>query len=190
MFIDSNRRSNRKFALALVSLAFSMVFLSFASIPIYNLFCKVTGYGGTTVRQEFNIYSPKKGTRMITIEFDSNVDSNLPWRFIPKQRRATVIPGQNTLIFYESENLSNDDIIGTSVYNVTPNKAGKYFVKIHCFCFEEQLLKAREKMLMPVTFFIDPDFEEDKEMNDVETITLSYSFYKVRVVEKDPMKFK
>ncbi|WP_341751493.1 MULTISPECIES: cytochrome c oxidase assembly protein [unclassified Candidatus Tisiphia] len=184
------QKSNRNFALALVSLVLSMVFLSFASIPIYNLFCKVTGYGGTTTKQELNIYSPKKGTRVITIEFDSNVDSKLPWRFIPKQRRATVIPGQNTLIFYESENLSNDDIIGTSIYNVTPNKAGKYFVKIHCFCFEEQLLKAGEKMLMPVTFFIDSDFEEDKEMNDVDTITLSYSFYKVRTIEKDSMKFK
>ncbi|MDR0297008.1 MAG: cytochrome c oxidase assembly protein [Rickettsia sp.] len=190
MFTEPNRSSNRKFALALVSLALSMVFLSFASIAIYNLFCKVTGYGGTTARQELNIYSPKKGTRVITLEFDSNVDSNLPWRFIPKQRRTTVIPGQNTLIFYESENLSNDDIIGTSVYNVTPNKAGKYFVKIHCFCFEEQLLKVGEKMLMPVTFFIDSDFEEDKEMNDVDIITLSYSFYKVKVVEKDLMKFK
>lgn len=87
----------------------------------------------------------KKGTRTITIEIDSNIVSNLPWRFIPKQRRSKVTLGQNTLIFYESENLSNDDIIGTSVYNVTPNKAGKYFVKINCFCFEEQLLKAQEK---------------------------------------------
>ncbi len=185
-----SQKYNKNFALALVSLALSMVFLSFTSIPLYNLFCKVTGYGGTTTKQEFNIYSPRKGTRLVTIEFDYNVDNNLPWRFVPKQRKTVVVPGQNTLIFYESENLSNDDIIGTSVYNVTPNKAGKYFVKIHCFCFEEQLLKARDKMLMPVTFFIDYDFEKDKEMNDVNVITLSYSFYKVRTVKKDPIQFK
>ncbi len=176
------QKSNKNFALALISLVLSMALLSFASVPIYNLFCKVTGYGGTTARQELSMYSFKKGNRLITIEFDSNVDNNLPWRFFSKQRKAIVKPGQNTLIFYESENLSNSDIIGTAIYNVTPNKAGKYFVKIHCFCFEEQLLKAGEKMLMPVTFVIDPDFENDKEMDDVRTITLSYSFFKVRDV--------
>jgi len=175
-----NKNSNKNLALALVTLTISMIMLSFASVPLYNLFCKATGYGGTTTKQEINIYSPKKGVRKIIIEFDSNVDSDLPWRFIPKQRKAQIIPGHNTLIFYEAENLSSYDIIGTSVYNVTPNKAGKYFVKIHCFCFEEQLLKAGEQMLMPVTFFIDQDFEQDPEMDDVDKITLSYSFYKVR----------
>lgn len=160
--------------------------LSFAAVPIYNLFCKMTGYGGTVTRQEVSRYYLKKpkGTRIINIEFDSNVDSNLPWRFIPKQRKTSAIPGHNTLIFYETENISDKDIIGTSVYNITPNKAGKYFVKIHCFCFEEQLLKAGQKMLMPVTFLIDPDFEEDPDMDDVDTITLSYSFFKVRDYKK------
>ncbi len=180
------QKSNKNFALALVGLALSMIMLSFASVPIYNLFCKVTGYGGTVARQEFSTYYHKKakGTRKINIEFDSNVDNDLPWKFIPKQRRTIAIPGYNTLIFYETENLSSKDIIGTSVYNITPNKAGKYFVKIHCFCFEEQLLKAGQKALMPVTFLIDPDLEEDPEMDDVTTITLSYSFFKVREIEK------
>ncbi len=182
---------NKHLALALVSLICSMVLLCLASVPIYNLFCKVTGYGGTTTRQQFNIYTHKKGNKIITIEFDSNVDKKLPWRFIPKQKSAQIKPGENVLIFYESENLSNHDIIGTSVYNVTPNKAGKYFVKIHCFCFEEQLLKAGEKLLMPVTFFIDPAFEEDSEMQDVTTITLSYSFFKVRDIGlTEDKKFK
>lgn len=181
------KKSNTNLALALACLALSMVLLTFASVPIYNLFCKITGYGGTTARQELSAYSLKKGKKTIIIEFDSNVDSNLPWRFIAKQRRTSIIPGQNNLIFYESENLSNNDIIGTSVYNISPNKAGKYFVKIHCFCFEEQLLKAKEKMLMPVTFLIDPDFEEDTEMDDVDIITLSYSFYKVRDIIKNPI---
>ncbi|WP_341764606.1 cytochrome c oxidase assembly protein [Candidatus Tisiphia endosymbiont of Beris chalybata] len=179
-------KSNKNFALALASLTLSMIMLSFAAVPIYNLFCKMTGYGGTVTRAEANTYYHRKtkGSRVISIEFDANVDKDLPWKFTPKQRRTTTIPGHNTLVFYETENLSSKDIIGTSVYNVTPNKAGKYFIKIHCFCFEEQLLKAGQKVLMPVTFLIDPDIEKDPEMNDVNAITLSYSFFKVRNIEK------
>ncbi len=171
--------SNKNIAFAIVALFCSMLLLSFAAVPIYDIFCKATGFGGTTQRSK--AYSKVvKGTRKILVQFDANVDSKLPWRFIPKHRSAEVITGENTLIFYESENLSDVDIIGTSVYNVTPLKAGKYFVKVHCFCFEEQLLKAGQKMLMPVTFFIDPEIENDPEMEDVHTITLSYSFFKVR----------
>lgn len=174
-----NNKSNKNLALALFTLLLSMLLLSFASAPIYNIFCKATGFGGTTMQGVSNIYGAK-GTRQLTIEFDANVDLALPWRFIPKQRSVQIVPGQNTIIFYESENLANNDIIGTSVYNVTPNKVGKYFVKIHCFCFEEQLLKANEVMMMPVSFFIDQEFEKDPDMDDVHTITLSYSFFKVR----------
>jgi cytochrome c oxidase assembly protein subunit 11 len=175
-------KPNNQFAIILLSLVISMIFLSFASVPIYSLFCKATGFGGTTQRG-INPYSlQQKGTRKLTIEFDANVETDLPWRFIPKQRQISTIVGHNTLIFYESENISEEDIIGTAIYNVTPNKAGKYFVKIHCFCFEEQLLKAREKSLMPVSFFIDPAFEKDPEMQDVNVITLSYSFFKIRTI--------
>lgn len=175
---------NRNLLLSLLGLVASMILLSFASVPIYNLFCKVTGYGGTISRQNVNIYSPVKGTRKLIIEFDANVDKKLPWRFKPKQRNIQITPGQNILVFYEAENISENDIIGTSVYNITPNKAGKYFVKIHCFCFEEQLLKAHEKILMPVTFFIDKNIENDPEMQDIKLITLSYSFFKVRNINK------
>ncbi|AFE52745.1 cytochrome C oxidase assembly protein [Rickettsia prowazekii str. GvV257] len=175
-----SKKSNKNLAFSLLGLMMSMVLLSFASVPIYNLFCKVTGYGGTTIKETVSVYSKVKGTKAIIIEFDANVDPNLPWRFIPRQKRVQIVPGQNTLVFYEAENLSNKDIIGTSIYNVTPNKAGKYFVKIHCFCFEEQLLKAREKVLMPVTFYIDNDFERDPEMENIKVITLSYSFFKIR----------
>jgi cytochrome c oxidase assembly protein subunit 11 len=174
-----NHKSNSKLALSLVLLFASMMVLAFASVPIYNLFCKATGFGGTTQREE-GFVKQKKGTRQIIVEFDANVDKSLPWRFIPKHRRTKVVTGENALIFYESENLSDKDIIGTSVYNVTPDKAGKYFVKIHCFCFEEQLLKAGEKLLMPVSFYLDPALEMDPEMEDVDRITLSYSFFKVR----------
>lgn len=174
-----NKHSNKNITLSLIALLISMILLTFASVPIYNLFCKATGFGGTT--QRINPYVKiQKGKRKIKVEFDSNVDKNLPWKFIPKHRSANVITGENTLIFYESENLSDRDIIGTSVYNVTPNKAGKYFVKVHCFCFEEQLLKAGQKLLMPVSFFIDSEIENDPNMDDIDRITLSYSFFKVR----------
>ncbi|MGI4775846.1 MAG: cytochrome c oxidase assembly protein [Janthinobacterium lividum] len=170
-------KSNKNLALALTFLLISMILLSFASVPIYSLFCKVTGFGGTT-RQADN-HTLKQGIRKINIEFDANVNSNLPWKFVPKQRKVSVFTGQTALVFYESENLSNEDIVGIAIYNVSPNKAGKYFVKVHCFCFEEQLLKAKGSMLMPVSFFIDPEFDKDEQMQDVDTITLSYSFFKV-----------
>lgn len=172
-------KSNTTLALSVVLLFSSMLILAFASAPIYSLFCKATGFGGTTKRED-SFVKPQKGTRKITIEFDANVDKELPWRFVPKHRRTQVTTGESTLIFYESENLSKKDIIGTSVYNVTPDKAGKYFVKIHCFCFEEQLLQAGQKILMPVSFYISSDLDKDPEMDDVENITLSYSFFKVR----------
>ncbi|MDP5020300.1 MAG: cytochrome c oxidase assembly protein [Rickettsiaceae bacterium] len=177
-----SNKSNKSITIAIIALLVSMMLLTLASVPIYNLFCKATGFGGTT--QRANPYVKiEKGSRKIKVEFDANVDKNLPWKFVPKHRSANVITGENTLIFYESENLSNHDIIGTSIYNVTPLKAGKYFVKVHCFCFEEQLLKAGEKVLMPVSFFIDSAMENDPDMDDVDRITLSYSFFKVRDVE-------
>ncbi|MCP5369338.1 MAG: cytochrome c oxidase assembly protein [Rickettsiaceae bacterium] len=174
-----HKNSNRQTTLSIILLFLSMLLLSFASVPIYNLFCKATGFGGTT--QRANQYDKSRiGTRKLEVYFDANTDPNLPWRFIPKHRKIEVLTGESNLIFYEATNLSDKDIIGTAIYNVTPMKAGKYFVKIHCFCFEEQLLKARQKLLMPVSFFIDPDFDQDLEMQDVTSITLSYSFFKTR----------
>lgn len=172
--------SNKKLAFSLLSLLISMILLSFASVPLYNLFCKISGYGGTTREARHSTMNLPIGSKKIILEFDANIASDLPWRFFPLQRKISLFSGQTILAFYESENLSNQDIIGTSIYNITPHKAGKYFVKIHCFCFEEQLLKAREKVIMPVTFYIDPEFEKDPEMEDVQIVTLSYSFFKVR----------
>lgn len=171
--------NNKKMAMSVSCLFVSMLLLSFASSPIYNLFCKATGFAGTPQRSS-SYARVEKGVRSIKIEFDSNVDRKLEWKFSPKHRSTKVITGENALIFYESENLAGHDIIGTSIYNISPQKAGKYFVKIHCFCYEEQLLKAGQKMLMPVSFYIDPAIESDPEMDDVDAITLSYSFYKVR----------
>ena len=167
-----------KLTQAIIALIMSMVLLSFAAVPIYNLFCKMTGFGGVT--QRASGYSHAIGHKTITVHFDSNVASNLEWKFIPKHNKVDVIPGENVLVFYYSKNLSDKDIIGTAVYNVTPQKAGKYFTKIHCFCFEEQMLRAGAEVNMPVTFYIDPEIETDPDTKDVDEITLSYSFFKVQ----------
>jgi cytochrome c oxidase assembly protein subunit 11 len=154
-----------------------MLGAAFASVPLYNMFCKVTGYGGT-VQRVYNT-SNIKGSRKIKILFDSNIDKALPWKFFPKQRQVNLVPGENILVFYESENLSDQNIKGMAVYNVTPHKVGKYFHKIQCFCFEEFVLAPKQKVLMPVYFFIDPKIEDDAQAQDIETITLSYTFFKL-----------
>jgi cytochrome c oxidase assembly protein subunit 11 len=171
-------QNNKNLALSVAALALSMVLLSFASVPLYSLFCKVTGYGGTV--QNIPIQATKKGKRIITVRFDANVEKKLPWKFKPEQKEMRVRTGENALAFYSSENFSDEDIVGMSIYNVTPHKAGAYFNKIHCFCFEEQLLKAHEKINMPVSFFVDPAMEDDRNLDDVDTITLSYTFFKIR----------
>ena len=170
------KRKNMLFSIIAVLL--SMTLLSFASAPIYDLFCKTTGFGGATKRAYTS--SEKLGTKRLRVHFDSNVSPGLDWKFIPKQKFIDLIPGENVLVFYYVENMSNEDIVGTAIYNVTPLKAGTYFNKIHCFCFEEQLVKAKTSALMPVSFFIDPDIEDDFDTKDLEAITLSYSFFKVR----------
>jgi len=124
--------------------------------------------------------SMDSGNKVIKIRFDANIDRNLPWSFKSEQNEVEVKTGENNLVFYTAENNSDKNIIGTAVYNVSPHKAAIYFNKIQCFCFEEQLLKAKQKMLMPVSFFIDPEIENDKNLQDVDTITLSYTFYPVK----------
>lgn len=164
--------------LSIIAVILSMILLSFASAPIYDLFCKATGFGGATKRAYSS--SEKLGSKKLRVYFDSNVSSGLKWKFTPKQRFVDLIPGENVLVFYYVENLSDEDVIGTAVYNVTPLKAGAYFNKIHCFCFEEQLVKAKTSALMPVSFYIDPEIEGDFDTKDLDAITLSYSFFKVR----------
>jgi cytochrome c oxidase assembly protein subunit 11 len=171
-----------KLGMSLFALALGMLMLAYASFPLYNLFCKVTGYGGTV--QIAPTYSKEKGTKEITVSFDANVMPDLPWKFYPKQKEIKLKVGENALVFYYAENLSNEDIVGTAVYNVVPSKAGLYFNKIACFCFEEQILKAGEKAIMPVSFFVDPKFEKDPDLENINSITLSYSFFKIRSLTK------
>ncbi|MEE2746466.1 MAG: cytochrome c oxidase assembly protein [Pseudomonadota bacterium] len=154
-----------------------MIALAFASEPLYRIFCQVTGYGGATQIASSSPAENKVLNRLIGIRFDSNVNSKLPWRFKPVQREIKVRLGEQVLAFYEATNLSNEPVVGTASFNVTPYKVAKHFNKIECFCFSEQVLKPGETVQMPVTFFVDPQIEGDEALLDLDTITLSYTFF-------------
>ncbi|MDX1917300.1 MAG: cytochrome c oxidase assembly protein [Rickettsiaceae bacterium] len=175
-----DRKGDANLVLSLIFLMTSMLFLSFASSAIYNIFCKVTGTGGVVSVAPTS--SSVKGFRNIIVRFDSNIEKDLEWKFYPKQDTVQITTGENNLVFYEAINASDKNTIGTAVYNVTPQKAGKYFNKIECFCFKEQLLKAKQRILMPVSFYIDASFDSDPEMRDVKEITLSYTFFKIKEI--------
>lgn len=163
-------------AAALTALVFGMVGLSFASVPLYRLFCQVTGYGGTpTIDAPAHALGPSDA--VITVRFDANVNSKLPWAFRPVQREVQVRLGEEMLVHYEAENLSDDPITGTATFSVTPYKAASYFTKIDCFCFSKQSLAPDERVSMPVLFYVDPEIYEDPATRDVKKMTLSYTFY-------------
>lgn len=172
---DNMKARNRRAGMIVLVTVIAMVGLSFASVPLYNLFCKVTGFGGTTMTAE---KAPDHIiNRDLTIRFNTDTDANLPWDFKPGEKYVKTKVGQQTLVTYTAHNWSNQTSGGTAVFNVTPPKAGKYFRKIECFCFQEQILEAGKTVNMPVLFFIDPEFVNDEAMEDITTITLSYTFY-------------
>lgn len=159
----------------LLGAAVTMLGLAYASVPLYRIFCQKTGYGGTP--QVAKNFPDHVGKRMITVRFNSDVNQKLPWRFKPMQNEMKVQLGQEGFAMYMAENLSDQPVQGVSTYNVTPDKAGIYFNKVECFCFLEQTLKPHEKVDMPVLFFVDPELENDPDLKDVDTITLSYTFF-------------
>lgn len=166
-----------------------MIGLSFASVPLYRLFCKVTGWGGTTTVSSQN--TSRVHDRVITVQFNADVDPRMPWSFTPERREVKVKVGANGFISYSAVNQSSQPVTGTAVYNVTPHKVGSYFNKTQCFCFGEQMLQPGDKTHFPVTFFIDPKIMDDSNMDDVKTITLSYTFYRhdSQELEKAVKKF-
>jgi cytochrome c oxidase assembly protein subunit 11 len=170
------RRRNAAVALLSLGVAAGMVGLAYASVPLYRLFCQVTGYGGATQRAEL---APEAvpGTA-ITVRLDANVNGKLPWRFAPEQREVTLALGESVTMLYRAENLSGRPIVGTATFNVTPFTAGPYFSKLQCFCFTEQKLAPGESAELPVTFFVDPAILDDPETKDIHTITLSYTFFR------------
>jgi len=173
----------------LTTLVAGMVGVSFASVPLYQLFCKVTGYGGTLNTE--NVVAPADvSERTINVRFDSNISPDLSWRFVPLQRQVTVKLGEQTLAFFEAENTGVTAQTGQATFNVTPFKAAPYFSKIECFCFTEQTLAGGQTVPMPVQFFVDPEIFEDPATKDIGTITLSYTFYPAENDEDDRSKVK
>ena len=162
-------------ALSSFLLVFIMVGAAYAAVPLYKLFCQVTGFAGTT--QKANSLPTNVSDRVIRVQFDANVGKGLSWDFSPLQREVSIKVGEEGIAFYTAKNLSNKHVKGSAVFNVTPPKAGYYFNKIDCFCFQEQLLAPGEEVKMPVTFFIDPEIIQESDMNDIKIITLSYTFF-------------
>jgi len=162
-------------ALMLTLFVVLMISMSYAAVPLYKLFCQVTGYGGTPMIGANNFSGANVGS--INVRFDSSLRKNAPLYFKPVSKTINVKIGENSLAFYKAKNKTDKEITTMSVFNVTPLQAGKYFNKIDCFCFEEQKLSPREEVEMPVSFFIDPDIKNDKFINEISEITLSYTMF-------------
>lgn len=176
---------NRRIAWSCAAVVAGMVGLSFASAPLYDLFCRVTGFGGTPLRAEsVPTLAKSSQDQLITVRFNADTGRDMPWKFQPVQREVKVKPGEETLIFYRASNPTNHVIIGQATFNVTPDKVGQYFNKIACFCFEEQRLEPGQTVDMPVSFFVDPELLSDPKTREVHTITLSYTFFRRAEEEK------
>lgn len=174
-------KKNARMLKTVLGFACLMVLVSFASVPLYDLFCRVTGYGGTT--QVSESLPDVVLDRTVKVQFDATLSRDLPWEFKPVQRDITVNLGGKAVAAYYAENTSDQPVSGVALYNVVPAKAGKYFHKIECFCFGEMALNPNQRTNMPVLFYVDPKMNDDPQMNDVKTITLSYTFYKMESKE-------
>lgn len=173
----ARQRANRRVAAICVAFFAGMIGMAYAAVPLYAAFCSLTGYGGTTRRVEQ--YSDRVLDRTITVRFDANVSSALPWEFQPEVREVTTRIGETTQALYRSTNLFDRPTAGRATYNVTPELAGAYFNKVECFCFTDTTLKPGETLEMPVVFYVDPDIVDVPELKNIRTITLSYTFFPV-----------
>lgn len=188
---------NKSFAAWMLAVALGTMGLSYASVPLYRVFCQVTGFGGTTrgsgEDDDAAFVTPLKEAeviegRPIRVRFNADVSAKVPWKFTPSQTEIIVLPGETALAFYTANNLSDAPITGIATYNVTPAKAGMYFNKVQCFCFDEQRLKPGEELDMPVFFFIDPEFAADETMADIHDLTLSYTFFRAEDVTPEQLQ--
>jgi cytochrome c oxidase assembly protein subunit 11 len=171
------RPRNARVVLMSAATVAAMIGLTYASVPLYRLFCQATGFGGTTQRAEA---APRDVLeKSVSVRFDANTSGKLEWAFHPVQPALRVKFGEQAMAYYEAVNRSGETLTGSAVFNVTPPQAGAYFNKIQCFCFTEQTLKPGEKIEMPVTFFVDPDMLKDPDAAGIDEITLSYTFYPV-----------
>ncbi|OJJ32361.1 hypothetical protein ASPWEDRAFT_140099 [Aspergillus wentii DTO 134E9] len=178
-----------------VSVILGTVALAYGSVPLYKMICQQTGWSGQPVtthrgggEDTSSRVTPVTDSRRLRITFNGSVSDVLPWKFTPQQREVRVLPGETALAFFTATNQGPADIIGVATYSVTPGQVAQYFSKIQCFCFEEQKLNAGESVDMPVFFFIDPDFAKDPAMKGIDTITLSYTFFKARYDDNGVLK--
>ncbi len=155
-----------------------MLLLAYASVPLYSIFCKATGYGGTTKKVSYSLHTSID--KKIKVLLNADVMPDLHWKFTPELHSIETKIGELSLAFYYVENLSDHSISGIAVYNVAPFQAGKYFNKVACFCFNEQVLLPKQKTVMPVSFVIDPNIMNDPYTKDLDEITLSYTFFKLK----------
>jgi cytochrome c oxidase assembly protein subunit 11 len=173
-------------AVLLGAVVAGMVGLSFASVPLYRLFCAATGYGGTTQRATAAPADIAKA--VVTVRFNAEISNDLNWEFRPLQSEVQVHPGEQTQVFFRAINRSREGVTGQATFNVTPAKSGIYFDKLQCFCFNAQYLAPGESKDMGVVFFVDPDMLKDPDTNDVHTITLSYSMFRAANQQTDRQK--
>jgi cytochrome c oxidase assembly protein subunit 11 len=170
-------RRNRSVLISVLGVVFGMLMLSYASVPLYSMFCKLTGYGGT----------PRIGAetpsvilkRHVNVTFNTDVAPDLSWKFRSLQKNINTPIGQRNLAFFEATNTGTEPITATATFNVTPFKMGEYFVKLQCFCFNKQRLDPGESATFPVSFYVDPEVTKDKNLDEVQDITLSYTFFPV-----------
>jgi cytochrome c oxidase assembly protein subunit 11 len=172
-------------------IALAMAGLAFASVPLYRVFCQVTGFGGTTMKVDSSAAPSEAAVRALAgktvkVRFDGNVRDGLAWKFGPAQGPVEVKIGEQNIIYYKATSLTGEATTGSATFNVTPEAAGKYFAKIQCFCFNEQTLNPGQTVEMPVVFYVDPAILDDPDARDISEITLSYSFYPVAEPSKAP----
>jgi cytochrome c oxidase assembly protein subunit 11 len=173
--MSARRGSNGRTVGALVAVVLTMGALSWAAVPFYSWFCKVTGFGGTT--NVATAASDRVLDEKVRVRFDANVDADMGWTFRPLQREMELRIGENAIAFYEAVNTTDRPVTGTASYNVAPDAAGYFFNKIQCFCFTEQTLQPGERVEMPVSFYVDPDMVADRDAGRIRDITLSYTFH-------------
>ena len=174
-------RKNKRVAGLMALLVVAMVGLSFAAVPLYRLFCQVTGFAGTTMRVDEAQAATVKAVpgKSISVRFDANVARDLTWEFGPEESHRVVPIGARSMAIYHAKNMTARPLTGTATFNVTPTQAGQYFSKVQCFCFTEQTLQPGQEVQMPVVFFVDPRILDDPNTQGISEITLSYTFYPV-----------
>lgn len=180
---EQTRRA-RQTAMLCVGIAAGMVGLAYAAVPLYQLFCQVTGFGGTP-----RIATEASGgtsDRRLQIRFDSNVSPTVPWRFVPEVPKIDVALGETHTVFYTITNTSKEPVTAVATYNVQPDLAGAYFTKLQCFCFDQQTLGPGESMVAPVVFYVDAELEGERDLKELSTITLSYTMFKSKVRSDEP----